>query len=57
MKHVYWVVYILILLFSLWLLWLASTSASNKEYNKHMCAVYGYEEDCKTRLDSEHMLK
>lgn len=28
-----------------------------KEYNKHMCAVYGYYEDCKTPLPEELRLK
>lgn len=28
-----------------------------KEHNKYMCAVYGYEEDCKTPLPEERRLK
>ena len=28
-----------------------------KEYNRHMCAVYGYYEDCKTPLPDELRLK
>lgn len=28
-----------------------------KEYNRHVCAVYGYEEDCKTPLPEERRLK
>jgi hypothetical protein len=29
----------------------------DRAYNKHMCAVYGYEEDCKTPLPPERRLK
>lgn len=25
-------------------------SKGTKEYNRHMCAVYGYQEDCETPL-------
>lgn len=28
-----------------------------KEYNRYMCAVYGYYEDCKTPLPEELRLK
>lgn len=28
-----------------------------KEYNKHVCATYGYYEDCKTPLPEELRLK
>ena len=27
------------------------------EYNRHVCAVYGYYEDCKTKLPEELRLK
>jgi len=28
-----------------------------REYNRHMCAVYGYAEDCKTPLEPDQRLK
>ncbi|MBU6501150.1 MAG: hypothetical protein KGI72_04975 [Patescibacteria group bacterium] len=31
--------------------------ANLKAYNKHMCAVYGYREDCKTPLPENERLK
>ena len=33
------------------------TKPANDAYNKHMCAVYGYYEDCKTPLPEELRLK
>jgi hypothetical protein len=46
--------YILLILFFIlsWIVlsWLTNYPARMAEYNKHMCAVYGYQEDCKTPL-------
>lgn len=53
---------ILIVIFILFILWIGLAKLTRyeermKEYNKYICAVNGYEEDCKTPLPEERKLK
>ncbi|MEM3077638.1 MAG: hypothetical protein QXW38_08495 [Candidatus Nitrosotenuis sp.] len=40
-------------LFFLALAWATDFWSREKEYNAHVCAVYGYQPDCKTKLERE----
>lgn len=55
MKTVFWILLLITLLF-LFAKW-THYGERMKTYNKHMCAVYGYYEDCKTPLKEEDKLK
>lgn len=46
---------IFIILFAL--LWKYVGEPNNRAYNAHVCAVYGYEPDCKTPLPADRRLK
>lgn len=50
------ILFILIALAGLVIIWKSQESRLN-QYNKYQCAVYGYEEDCKTALPEERRLK
>jgi len=45
------------LIFYLFILAVSAFAPSLQAYNKHMCAVYGYREDCKTPLSLSERLK
>lgn len=47
------------LVLAIWLLvWIYQQgTVGNNEYNRHMCAVYGFQADCKTPLPDDQKLK
>ena len=48
---------LLIIVIAIILFYIQSIDANLKAYNKHMCAVAGYYEDCRTKLPESLRLK
>jgi len=53
MKNLIFAILVILGMIILWI----SQEPRLKEHNKYQCAVYGYEEDCKTPLPPERRLK
>ena len=51
----WWLIISTIIIFAV--AWLLIGKPNDDAYNKHVCAVYGYEADCKTPLPAEKRLK